>query len=493
MAEKTIFDLSVAGRRGVSLPECDVPEKNLEELLPVWARRKEEARLPELSEVDVVRHFVRLSTLNYHVDKGLYPLGSCTMKHNPKINEATARRPQFAGIHPHAPERTVQGALRLMSELAGYLEEVSGMKRVSLQPAAGAQGELTGMLMVRAWHTKQGRVRSKVIIPDSAHGTNPASLAIAGYEPVVLASGADGLVDLQELERLVDQEVAALMVTNPNTLGLYEFNLPAAAEILHRAGALLYMDGANLNALLGRVKPGRLGVDVMHFNLHKTFSTPHGGGGPGSGPVGVNEKLEPYLPVPLVVKNSDGRFGFDWDRPDSIGKLHGFLGNFGMLVRAWVYIRMHGAEGLKRVSEMAVLNANYVKRRLTGAFDLPYEGDCLHECVFSGDRQKGLGVRTLDIAKRLLDYGFHAPTIYFPLIVHEALMIEPTETESPETLDAFCEALLAIGREARENPETVLNSPVTTPVGRLNEGKAARELNVCCPILLSVAGAAESG
>ena len=493
MAEKTIFDLSVPGRGGVSLPECDVPVEPIDKLLPAWARRKREAELPELSEVDVVRHFVHLSTLNYHVDKGLYPLGSCTMKHNPKINEATARRPQFGAIHPHAPERAVQGALRLMSELASFLEEISGMKRVSLQPAAGAQGELAGMLMVRAWHIKQGRPRRKVIIPDSAHGTNPASLAIAGYDPVVLASGEDGLIDLQELERLVDDEVAAMMVTNPNTLGLYEYNLEQAAEILHRCGALLYMDGANLNALLGRAKPGRLGVDVMHFNLHKTFSTPHGGGGPGSGPVGVNEKLEPFLPLPLVAKDAAGSFSLDWDRPDSIGKLHGFLGNFGMLVRAWVYIRMHGAEGLRRVSEMAVLNARYVQKRLAGAYDLPYEGDCLHECVFSGDRQKELGVRTLDIAKRLLDYGFHAPTIYFPLIVHEALMIEPTETESVQSLDAFCDALLAIAAEAQENPELVTGAPVSTPVGRLNEGKAARELNVCCPVLFSLAGAENDG
>ena len=484
MAEKTIFDLSVPGRQGVSLPEPDVPVAGADRLLPGWARRKDPAALPELGEVDVVRHFVKLSTLNYHVDKGLYPLGSCTMKHNPKINEALARRPGFGGIHPQAPEEAVQGALRLMYELAGYLQEISGLHRVSLQPAAGAQGELTGMLIVRAYHIARGHPRAKVIIPDSAHGTNPASLAIAGYEPVVLTSGRDGLIDIEQLERLTDDSVAAMMVTNPNTLGLFEKNLQRAAEILHSRGALLYMDGANLNALLGRARPGKLGVDVMHFNLHKTFSTPHGGGGPGSGPVGVSKDLEPYLPLPLVEKDPNGRYHLVDDRPDSIGRLHAFLGNFGMHVRAYVYIRMHGAEGLRRVSEMAVLNARYVRKRLEGTFELPYAGDCLHECVFSGNAQKALGVRTLDIAKRLLDYGFHAPTIYFPLIVQEALMIEPTETENLASLDAFCEALLSIAREAEEHPELVTDSPVSTPVGRLNEGKAARELNVCCPFEL---------
>ena len=494
MAEKTIFDLSVPGRRGLSLPALDVPEVPVDNLLPEWARRKQAPQFPELGEVDVVRHFVKLSTLNYHVDKGLYPLGSCTMKYNPKVNEVAARKPGFGGIHPHAPERVVQGALHLMYELADYLTEISGMHRVSLQPAAGAQGELAGMLMVRAYHQSQGHPRSKVIIPDSAHGTNPASLSIAGYEPVVLASDSDGLLDIEALSSVLDEKVAAMMITNPNTLGLFEKNLARAAEILHAKGALVYMDGANLNALLGKAKPGGLGVDVMHFNLHKTFSTPHGGGGPGSGPVGVTRKLEPFLPVPLVEKKENGLYYLDYDKPQSIGKLHAFLGNFGMMVRAYFYIRMHGAQGLKKVSEMAVLNANYVKKRLEKTFELPYPGDCLHECVFSGEGQKELGVRTLDIAKRLLDYGFHAPTIYFPLIVHEALMIEPTETESKETLDAFCDALLAIAREADEKPELVTGAPVTTPVGRLNEGKAARELNVCCRIdLPQPTGASKGG
>jgi len=479
MAEKTIFELSVPGRRGVSLPELDVPEQAVEKLLPRWALRTQSAELPEVAEPDVVRHFVRLSALNYHVDKGLYPLGSCTMKYNPKVNEAAARNPRFLHLHPHAPDQVVQGALRMIHELEGYLAEISGMARVSLQPSAGAHGELAGMLMIRAYHLESGHPRSKVIIPDSAHGTNPASVGIAGYEPVVLASGKDGLLDLEALENLVDEDVAALMVTNPNTLGLFEKNLEGAAEILHRKGALLYMDGANLNALLGRAKPGDFGVDVLHFNLHKTFSTPHGGGGPGAGPVGVTEKLEPFLPAPLVEKDENGRYFWETNRPRSIGRLHGFMGNFGILLRAYVYIRMHGSEGLKEVTDMAVLNANYVKKRLEKYYDLPFEGDCLHECVFSGNRQKALGVRTLDIAKRLLDYGFHAPTIYFPLIVQEALMIEPTETENKKTLDAFCDALAAIAREAKENPSLVTGAPTSTPVGRLNEGKAARELNVC--------------
>lgn len=480
MSEETLFDLSRPTRQGLSLPESDVPVRPIGELLPEWALRKVPAELPELSEVDVVRHFTRLSTLNYHVDRGMYPLGSCTMKYNPKINDAAARHPRFAGIHPHAPESVVQGALRLMYELAGYLANISGMSRVSLQPAAGAQGELAGMLMVRAYHQARGHPRSRVIIPDSAHGTNPASVAIAGYQPEVLVSGADGLLDLAGLEKLVDDQTAAMMVTNPNTLGLFEKNIGRAAEILHSRGALLYMDGANLNALLGRARPGNLGVDVLHFNLHKTFSTPHGGGGPGAGPVGVIKELEPFLPVPVLEKKTGGFF-WNYDRPQSIGRLHGHMGNFGMLVRAYVYIRMHGEQGLKEVTNMAVLNANYIRKLLESAYELPYPGDCLHECVFSGTRQKALGVRTLDIAKRLLDYGFHAPTIYFPLIVQEALMIEPTETESKATLDAFCDAMLKIDSEAQENPELATSAPHTTPVGRLNEGKAARELNVCCP------------
>ena len=480
MSEKLIFELSSPGRRGYSLPTCDVPEKKTEDLIPEDLLKPDPPALPEVSEVDVARHFIRLSIMNHHVDKGFYPLGSCTMKYNPKINETLARLPGFANLHPHQPENTLQGALKLMFELGEYLEEIAGMDQITLQPAAGAQGELAGMLMVRAYHQAGGHPRSKVIIPDSAHGTNPASVAIAGYQPEVLVSGADGLLDLAGLEKLVDEQTAAMMVTNPNTLGLFEKNIDRAAEILHSRGALLYMDGANLNALLGRARPGDLGVDVLHFNLHKTFSTPHGGGGPGAGPVGVKKQLEPFLPVPVLEKNTDGFFR-SYDRPQSIGRLHGHMGNFGMLVRAYIYIRMHGEQGLKEVTNMAVLNANYIRKLLESVYELPYPGDCLHECVFSGTRQKALGVRTIDIAKRLLDYGFHAPTIYFPLIVQEALMIEPTETESKATLDSFCEAMLKIDGEAQENPELATGAPHTTPVGRLNEGKAARELNVCCP------------
>ena len=481
MSEPSIFDISSPGRKAALLPACDVPERPIDELLPDWAQRNAPAELPEASEIDIVRHFTRMSILNHHVDKGLYPLGSCTMKYNPKVNEAACRVPGLGAIHPEAPEKLSQGALRMMYELAGYLQEISGLARVTLQPAAGAQGELTGMLVVRAYHNAKGNKRSKVIIPDSAHGTNPASLAIAGFSPVVLKSNANGLVDIEELEALVDDDTAALMITNPNTLGMFEKNIARVASILHAKDALVYMDGANLNALVGRARPGDMGVDIMHFNLHKTFSTPHGGGGPGAGPVGVREDLARFLPTPSIEKNDSGYY-LDYNSPDSIGRLHGFFGNFGVLVRAYTYIRVHGFEGLRHNTEMAVLNANYIRKRLEGVFELPYSGDCFHECVFSGNMQKKLGVRTLDIAKRLLDYGFHSPTIYFPLIVHEAIMIEPTETESVETLDAFCEAMIAIAREAEENPDLVTSSPHSTPVGRLNEGRAARELNVCCPI-----------
>lgn len=481
MSEPSIFDISSSGRKAALLPACDVPEKPADEILPDWALREVPAELPEASEIDIVRHFTRMSILNHHVDKGLYPLGSCTMKYNPKVNEAACRVPGLGAIHPETPEKLSQGALRMMYELAGYLQEISGLARVTLQPAAGAQGELTGMLVVRAYHNAKGNERSKVIIPDSAHGTNPASLAIAGFSPVVLKSNRNGLVDIEELEALVDDDTAALMITNPNTLGMFEKNIAKVARILHAKDALVYMDGANLNALVGRARPGDMGVDIMHFNLHKTFSTPHGGGGPGAGPVGVREDLARFLPTPSIEKNESGYY-LNHNRPDSIGRLHGFFGNFGVLVRAYTYIRVHGLEGLRNNTEMAVLNANYIRKRLEGVFELPYSGDCFHECVFSGNLQKKLGVRTLDIAKRLLDYGFHAPTIYFPLIVPEALMIEPTETESVETLDAFCEAMIAIAREAEENPDLVTSSPHSTPVGRLNEGRAARELNVCCPI-----------
>lgn len=482
MSEKLIFELSSPGRSGYSLPPLDVPEKKIEELLPKEKIREKEPLLPEVSEVDVVRHFVRVSIMNHHVDKGFYPLGSCTMKYNPKINETLSRLPGFLYLHPHQSEETCQGALKLMSELGEYLKEIGGMDEITLQPSAGAQGELAGLLMIHAYHKKKGNPRSKIIIPDSAHGTNPASVVTAGYTTVQIKSNEKGLVDLEELKRATDEEVAALMLTNPNTLGLFESQILEISQVIHDAGALLYMDGANLNAMMGIAKPGDMGFDVVHFNLHKTFSTPHGGGGPGSGPVGVKENLAPFLPVPLVAKriNKKGveEYYFDFKRPDSIGRIHSFYGNFGVLVKAYCYIRQNGASGLREVSENAVINANYLKESLKGYYHLPYPDHCQHEVVFSGTNQKTKGLRTLDIAKRLLDFGLHAPTVYFPLIVPEALMIEPTETESKESLDEFIQAMIQIAEEAEENPEIVKSAPHNTPVTRLDEGKAARDLDV---------------
>ncbi len=476
--EKLIFEYSEKGRRGYTLPELDVPEEEIKELIPERFLRKEPPRLPEVSEPDVVRHFTRLSILNHHVDKGFYPLGSCTMKYNPKVNETLAKLPGFTDIHPLQPEETIQGALRLMYELSQYLAEISGFDTVSLQPAAGAHSELTGMLIVRKYHKTKGNPRSKILIPDSAHGTNPATSVLSGYNTVEIKSTKDGLVDIKALEKEVDEEVACLMLTNPNTLGLFETHIKEIAEILHKKGALLYLDGANLNALLGITKPAESGVDIIHFNLHKTFSTPHGGGGPGGGGIGVKKSLEPFLPVPLIIKDGD-RYKLDYDRPLSIGKVSGFYGNFLVMVKAYVYIRMLGAEGLREVAEKAILNANYIRACLRDTYSLPYPRICMHECVLSGSNLKRYGVRTLDVAKRLLDYGFHAPTIYFPLIVPEALMIEPTETESKQTLDEFISAMQRIAKEAEENPEVLKEAPHNTPVRRLDEAKAARELNVC--------------
>jgi glycine dehydrogenase subunit 2 len=476
MREPLIFDLSVPGRTGASLPSLDVPEKGRGDVLPDSLLRTEPAELPEMSEPEVVRHFVRLSTLNFHVDKGFYPLGSCTMKYNPKVNEDMAELPGFTGIHPLQEPEDVQGALALMKELEELLAELSGTCSVTLQPAAGAHGELTGMLMVRKYHLLNGQTdrRKYILIPDSAHGTNPASVVTSGFEPMGTKSDGRGLIDLESLKANLSEEVAAFMVTNPNTLGLFEENICEAARLVHEAGALMYMDGANLNAFMGHARPGDMGFDIVHFNLHKTFSTPHGGGGPGSGPVGVVEKLVPLLPSPRIVER-DGVLLWDDDRPDSIGKVHSFFGNFGVLVKAYTYIRMLGAEGLRDVSRDAVINANYLRARLESHYELPYKGICMHECVLSGRGLKEHGVRTLDVAKRLLDYGFHAPTIYFPLIVPEALMIEPTETETKETLDAFADALIRIAEEARENPEILHEAPVSTPVRRLDDAKAARD------------------
>jgi glycine dehydrogenase subunit 2 len=470
MTEPLIFELSAPGRIGVHLPELDVPESPLPEgfvrdVLP----------LPELSEVDVVRHFTHLSSLNFSVDTVFYPLGSCTMKYNPKINDAVAALPGLARIHPYQDERTVQGALRLLYELQQALAEIAGMANTTLQPAAGAHGELTGVLMIRGYHVSRGdQKRTKIIVPDSAHGTNPATAAMVGYSVVTVKGDAHGNVDLGALRAQLDDTVAGLMITNPSTVGLFDQNIAEINELVHQAGGLVYGDGANMNALLGICKPGELGFDILHFNLHKTFSVPHGGGGPGACGTTVVERLEPFLPSPLVAKKGN-LYTLDHDRPLSIGRVRAFFGNFANLMRGYAYIRSHGAEGLRAVSENAVLNANYILARLRGAYDLPYDRSCYHEVVFSGRRQARGGVRTLDIAKRLIDFGIHPPTIYFPQVVEEAIMIEPTETESRETLDRFCEVMLQIAEEATTNPEIVHTAPHNTPVLRLDETAAARK------------------
>ena len=463
------FDLSKPGRTACSLPPCDVPAAEL----PPPQFLRQEFNLPELSQVDLVRYFLALSRLNYSVDTGFYPLGSCTMKYNPKVHEELACLPGFTGLHPHQPLETVQGALALMHDLQRWLAEITGLDAVSLAPAAGAQGELTGILMIKVYLADRGEEgRSRVLVPDSAHGTNPATAAMGGFEVVTVASDDQGNTDMQALASALDDGVAALMLTLPNTLGLFDPNVGRIAEMLHRKGALLYGDGANLNALLGRARFGDMGFDIVHLNMHKTFSTPHGGGGPGSGPVVVKDHLAPYLPTPVVGKE-DGRFVLATPER-SIGRVGLFYGHFGVLLRAYAYLRALGVEGLRQVSENAVINANYVLARLQQAYHLPYDRRCMHEVVFSGSRQRAKGVRTWDIAKRLIDYGFHPPTVYFPLIVDEALMIEPTETESKEALDAFCGALLAIAREAEEEPQVVKEAPHTAPVGRLDEATAAR-------------------
>lgn len=478
MPEKLIFELSHAGRKGYTLPKSDARDNSPKPLIPQKYLRSVLADLPEVSENEVVRHFVRLSTMNYHIDKGFYPLGSCTMKYNPKVNEKTSSMTGNADIHPLEPQEAVQGALELMYNLSEILCEIAGMSAVSLQPAAGAQGELTGIMLIRKYHELQGKVRSKVLVPDSAHGTNPASVAISGYKAVSIKSNADGTVDVEDLKQHLDDEVAGMMLTNPNTLGIFETDIIKISEMVHDIGGLMYMDGANLNAIVGLVRPGDMGFDVVHINLHKTFSTPHGGGGPGSGPVAVNDKLKDFLPVPVIDKQRD-KFILNFNRPNSIGKIHSFFGNFGMHVRAYTYILSNGPEGLRNNSINAVINANYLLSRLRNSFLLPFKSTPMHEFVLSADAQKDRGVKTLDIAKRLLDYGYHAPTIYFPLIVHEALMIEPTETETKETLDAFAEALLRIDEETKSSPDMVRSAPTTTPVRRLDDAYAARNVNVC--------------
>ncbi|WP_445490487.1 aminomethyl-transferring glycine dehydrogenase subunit GcvPB [Niallia sp. 03133] len=470
-----IFESSTPGRIGYSLPEMDVPEIALSDLLPNDYVRETSPELPEASELDIMRHYTALSKRNHGLDSGFYPLGSCTMKYNPKINENVARFNGFAHIHPLQDESSVQGALELMYDLQQHLVEITGMDEVTLQPAAGAHGEWTGLMMIRAYHEANGDTnRTKVIVPDSAHGTNPASATVAGFETITVKSNEDGLVDLEDLKRVVGADTAALMLTNPNTLGLFEENILEMADIVHSAGGKLYYDGANLNAVLSKARPGDMGFDVVHLNLHKTFTGPHGGGGPGSGPVGVKADLIPYLPKPILIKSGE-EFVFDYNRPQSIGRVKPFYGNFGINVRAYTYIRSMGPDGLKAVTENAVLNANYMMRRLAEYYDLPFDRHCKHEFVLSGNRQKKLGVRTLDIAKRLLDFGYHPPTIYFPLNVEECIMIEPTETESKETLDQFIDAMIQIAKEAEETPEVVQEAPHTTVIGRLDETLAARK------------------
>ncbi|NLN60617.1 MAG: aminomethyl-transferring glycine dehydrogenase subunit GcvPB [Deltaproteobacteria bacterium] len=473
-----IFEKSQPGRRASEIPDNDVPPVSLNEAIGEGFLR-EDVDLPEVSELDLVRHYTALSRRNFGVDLGFYPLGSCTMKYNPKITEEVAKLPGFTGLHPYAPETFCQGNLALMDELRSMLCELFGMADFALQPSAGAQGELTGIMICRKYFEKKGEKRNRLLIPDTAHGTNPASGALCGFETVTIPSGSDGGVDLNALESAMTEDAAGLMLTNPNTLGLFENNIVDVARIVHRRGGLLYCDGANANAFLGRTRPGDTGFDLIQINLHKTFSSPHGGGGPGSGPIGVGAKLTPFLPVPRIVRDGD-RYTLREDYPDTIGRMKAFHGNFNVMVKAYTYLRLLGAAGLKQTSDMAVLNANYIKARLTPYYDLPYERTCMHECVFSGSRQaKGHGVHTLDIAKRILDYGFHPPTIYFPLIVPEAIMIEPTETESKETLDAFCDAMIAIAKEVRENPGLVRGAPYTTAVKRLDDVLAARKPNIC--------------
>jgi glycine dehydrogenase subunit 2 len=475
----TIFAKSRSGRRGSSVPRPDVEVRPVEELLPARHLRAEPPRLPEVPEHEVVRHYTELSLKNHHVDRALYPLGSCTMKYNPKVNEATCRLPNFAELHPFSPQASAQGALQLMFELSEMLREIAGLEAVTLQPAAGAQGELTGVLLMRAYHQAAGDGgRRRVLFPDSAHGTNPATAAMAGFDAEEIPSNADGRVDLAALRGILDETVAGLMLTNPNTLGVFESEILDISDLVHRAGGLMYMDGANLNALMGVARPGDMGYDIVHFNLHKTFSTPHGGGGPGSGPVAVREDLERFLPVPMVVGREDGSYSLDWDRPDSIGKVHGFYGNFGVMVRAYTYIRMLGREGIRETAEASVLNNAYLSALLSDRYELPY-GRGLHESVFSGSElKKRTDIRTMDVAKRLLDYGFHAPTVYFPLIVPEALMTEPTETETKEELERYAQALVSIAAEAEDDPDLVRSAPHSTPVRRLDEGRAGRQLDL---------------
>ncbi|SNS04630.1 glycine dehydrogenase (decarboxylating) beta subunit [Anaerovirgula multivorans] len=475
---KLIFEISKKNRVAYNLPKCDVDEMELEEMIPSEFLREKDVDLPEVSELDVVRHFTQLSTKNYGVDTGFYPLGSCTMKYNPKINEDMAAHSGFAGIHPYQPQETVQGALAIMYDLDRMLCEISGMDKVTLQPAAGAHGELTGLMMIKAYHEDRGDSKRKImIVPDSAHGTNPATTATAGFEILEIKSDQNGAVDIQELKLVLNDEIAGLMLTNPSTLGLFEENIREISNLVHEAGGLLYYDGANMNAIMGITRPGDMGFDVMHFNLHKTFATPHGGGGPGSGPVGVKDKLIKYLPVPVVEKKED-TYILDYNRSHTIGKMKSFYGHFGVVIKAYAYILTMGAAGLREVSEKAVLNANYMMNKLKNHYYLPIDRVCKHEFVLGGITKYKGEISTMDIAKRLLDYGYHPPTIYFPLIIKEAIMIEPTETEGLETIDRFIDAMIRIAEEAEENPEVLKNAPYTTHVRRVDEAKAVKNLTL---------------
>jgi glycine dehydrogenase subunit 2 len=472
--EGLIFEKSSPGKKAYRLAELDVPAIDASALLGDQARSTLGV-MPELSEIEIVRHFTRLSTWNYAIDLGMYPLGSCTMKYNPRVNEVVSRLEGIANAHPYQPESLSQGCLGIMKLLQDCLIEITGMDAITLQPAAGAHGEFTGILLARAYHQSRGNPRKKILIPDSAHGTNPATAAVCGYQVANLKSNAQGMVDLTELDRMVDEDTAALMLTNPSTIGVFESEIHRIADILHAKGALLYMDGANMNALVGKTRPGDFGVDVMHLNLHKTFSTPHGGGGPGSGPVACKKTLEPFLPTPVLVTRANGVLSLETNRPHSVGRVRAFYGNFGMFVRALAYILANGPDGLRQTTEDAVLNANYIRAKLAGTFDLPFTTPTLHEVVFSDRLQSANGVRTGDIAKRLIDYGFHPYTVSFPMIVHGAMMIEPTESESREELDLLIDALQQIAREAAENPEFVRSAPHTTRLRRLDETAAARK------------------
>jgi len=469
-----IFEMSKPGRVALDLPACDVPCREMDKIIPAQFLRGLPAELPEVSQLDLMRHYTALSNRNFGVDSGFYPLGSCTMKYNPKVNEDVSQYAGFAELHPLQEAKTVQGALELLYNMEQYLAEISGMDAVTMQPVAGSHGELTGLKIIRAYHRVRGEARMKVIVPDSAHGTNPASVTVCGLETVEIKSNDDGSINLDALRAVVGQDTAALMLTNPSTLGLFEQNIEEIAKIVHDAGGLLYYDGANTNAIMGIVRPGDMGFDVVHFNLHKTFSTPHGGGGPGAGPIGVKQELVPFLPKPVVTFDGN-QFDLDENRPLSIGKVHSFYGNFGIIVRAYAYIRSMGAEGLRQTSEDAVLNANYCLSQLKEDYYAPFNRFCMHECVITSKKQKPFGVRTLDIAKRLLDYGYHPPTIYFPMIVDEAMMIEPTETESKETLDGFIQVMRDIAAEARTDAAKILNAPQNTVVKRLDETVAARK------------------